>query len=296
MVGNREVIHRPVLLKEVVENLVTDPKGRYLDATVGEGGHSVEISRKLSPGGELLAMDWDPGMIALARERIGSPRVRFLQANFKDLKQTLDREKGKLFTGIIFDLGISSYHYEREERGFSFYSATSLDMRINPQIGISAGQIVNEWPLDQLVDIFRKFGEEKRAVPIARAIVERRKVRPISSGVDLSLLIENCVGRKRAGVHPATKVFMALRIVVNRELDNLTDGLEGILSWVKSGGRVGVISFHSLEDRIVKHIFRAWVKTGEWQWVFRTPLQASAQEIQCNPRSRSAKFRVVERI
>ena len=287
--------HEPVLLKEVIEALVTDPEGTYLDATLGMGGHSEAILERLSGKGRLLAMDWDPEIQALARERLARFGERFIlaTANFRQVETVLTQEAHTPLTGSLFDLGIASYHLEKASRGFSFQKEGPLDMRLSPDNPLTAAAIVNEWPLEHLVHLLKEYGEERFAYRIAKAIVERRTKEPIQSTQELANLIERRTPRS-GRIHPATRTFMALRIAVNRELENLTQGIEGAAAHTAKGGRIAVITFHSLEDRIVKNLFRSFVNSGRWTWSRRL-VPPSAEEIRSNPRSRSAKLRVVER-
>ncbi|MBI5882527.1 MAG: 16S rRNA (cytosine(1402)-N(4))-methyltransferase RsmH [Elusimicrobia bacterium] len=290
--------HIPVLLAEVLEYLVQDPAGLYLDATLGLGGHAEGILAKLSPQGSLLGLDVDPEALHEARLRLTpfAGRLRTVRTNFRSLGQALESERFFPLSGALFDLGVSSLHFDKAERGFSFQLSGPLDMRLSPDSPLTAEAIVNRWPLEQLSMLIKEFGEEPLAGRIARAIVRRRTERPFETTTELAAVIEKSV--PRTGIHPATRTFMALRIAVNAELENLTRGLETVLPYVKAGGRVGVISFHSLEDRIVKNVFSSFVTQGWCRWTGlggRRPFTPSRSEVEANPRSRSAKLRIVEK-
>ncbi|MFA6316675.1 MAG: 16S rRNA (cytosine(1402)-N(4))-methyltransferase RsmH [Elusimicrobiota bacterium] len=290
--------HIPVLLAEVLEYIVSDRSGLYLDATLGLGGHAEGILAKLSAEGRLLGIDMDPEALHEAQLRLTpfAGRFRTVRANFRTLGPILEGEKFFPLSGALFDLGVSSLHFDKAERGFSFQLEGPLDMRLSPDSPLTAEAIVNRWPLEQLAMLIKEFGEEPLAGRIARAIVRRRAERPFETTTELAGVIERSV--PRTGIHPATRTFMALRIAVNAELENLTRGLETVLPYVKAGGRVGVISFHSLEDRIVKNIFSSFVSQGWCRWAGvggRRPFTPSRSEVEANPRSRSAKLRIVEK-
>lgn len=287
--------HVPVMLPEVIEHLVTDPDGLYLDATVGLGGHTLAILESLSPKGRLLGLDWDPAALEMARSRLLSypgEVLRLEEANFRGISSVLERLEFGPLQGALFDLGVSSYHFEEPSRGFSFQQEGPLDMRLSPRSLLKASDIVNEWPEEKLSDMFFECGE-RRARSVARAIVERRTLRPFLTTTDLSRWL---AGRfPSRGLHPATKVFLALRMAVNSEPENLKIGLEQAASHMAPGGRIAVITFHSLEDRPVKQIFKSWAESGSWRKVFKKPLTPSLEEVRSNPRARSAKLRVIEK-
>ncbi|MBI4677884.1 MAG: 16S rRNA (cytosine(1402)-N(4))-methyltransferase RsmH [Elusimicrobia bacterium] len=304
--------HVPVLLGEVLRHLVTDSDGLYLDATLGLGGHAEGILTKLSAQGRLLGLDMDPEAIQEANLRLSVfvGRLRIIRANFRTLGQILDAEKFFPLSAALFDLGVSSLHFDKAERGFSFQLEGPLDMRMSPESPLTAEAIVNRWPVEQLAMLIKEFGEEPQALRIARAIARRRAERPFETTTELASVIEKAaprlalrpLGQGPRGVHPATRTFMALRIAVNAELENLTRGLETVLPYVKAGGRVGVISFHSLEDRIVKNVFSSFVSLGWCRWISvegriarGSPFTPSRSEVVDNPRARSAKLRIVEK-
>jgi len=291
-----EYAHEPVLLQEATRLLVWDPSGLYLDCTVGLGGHSEEILTLISAQGKLLGMDMDPEALELTETRLKrrTGTYRLVHANFRDLGQILEKEKFFPLAGALLDLGVSSLQLDKTSRGFSLQGEGPLDMRMDPSNPLTAARIVNEWPAEQLALLFKEFGEVADAARVARWIVERRAAAPFETTAELRDLIESKVPR-RGGIHPATQVFMALRIAVNREFENLTRGLESLLPYLRQGGRLAVISFHSLEDRMVKNVFQAYVAQGQARLITPSPVRASADEVRRNPRSRSAKLRVMEK-
>ncbi len=292
--------HQPVLLAEVLDLLVTDLGGLYLDATLGLGGHSEAILRAIPPQSRLLGLDWDPESLARASERLRpfGERFRGVNANFRTVGDVLQREKFFPLAGALFDLGVSSLHFDKAERGFSFMHEGPLDMRLSPSNPLTAAQIVNRWPEEQLAMLFKEYGEEPQARRIAKAIVDARAHGPFETTTQLAAVIEKAVPRAGAKTHPATRAFMALRIAVNAELENLTRGLENVLPFLQHGGRLAVITFHSLEDRMVKTLFAGFVEQGACRFVGTRAeaIKPSADEVARNPRARSAKLRVVEKL
>lgn len=291
-----EYTHEPVLLAEVLELLVTDEGGTYLDATLGLGGHAEAVLERLSAQGRLLAVDTDPEALAHATRRLAShgSRLRAVRANFRNLSKVLEPEAKDSFAGALFDLGVSSLQMDKPSRGFAFRHEGPLDMRLDPSSPLTAARIVNEWPAEQLELLLREYGEERDARRIARWIVDARAHEAIETTGQLKRLIEERLPRS-GRIHPATKTFMALRIAVNQELEALTRGLESFLPYLKVGGRLAVISFHSLEDRIVKNLFKSLVEGGLCANITDSPVCAAPAEVAMNPRSRSAKLRVIER-
>jgi 16S rRNA (cytosine1402-N4)-methyltransferase len=287
-VNTEAFLHVPVLSQELIVGLNIRPGGHYLDATVGGGGHSRLILES-APDVVVTAIDRDAQAIAAAKanlEHYGN-RVHFWQGNFADYKPlTLQ------FDGIIADLGVSSAQFDIPERGFSFRHSADLDMRMDQRQSLSAADVINHWNEAQLADAFYKYGEERLSRQIARRIVEQR---PFKTTTQLAEAIAHSVPRKyRYGrIHPATRVFQALRIVVNQEIASLETFLEAAPNWLKPGGRIGMISFHSLEDRIVKHSLR---DSPLVQVLTKKPVIPQEKELQENPRSRSAKLRLAERI
>lgn len=287
--------HIPVLLGEVVEALAVRPGGRYIDCTLGAGGHALAILEHSSPGGQLLGIDADPQAIAVARTRLEAFKDSILLVcdNFVNLKEICLRYQFFPVHGILFDLGLSSIQLEGSGRGFSFQREEPLDMRFSPSQKVTAADIVNTAPEKELAHLIKTFGEEPRSRRIARFIVQER---PIDSTLKLAKVIERAVGGRRGRIHPATRTFQALRIAVNDELENLEKALGQASSLLGLGGRLVVISYHSLEDRIVKNFILKEAKASQLKLVYRKVVIPSRAEIHFNPRSRSAKLRAAERI
>lgn len=306
--------HLPVLPAESYDLLRVRPGGRYIDATFGGGGHTRALLDGSAPDGRVLALDADPAAIAraeaLARESEGRLVVR--HGNFANIVALARAAGFDPVDGVLMDLGLSSFQLDEAARGFSFRAAAPLDMRFDPTTGITAAEIVNTWPEEDLLRLLYEYGEEHRARRIVRAIVAARREAPIKTTVELADLVERAVGGRRGqAIHPATKTFQALRIAVNRELDALQAGLAGALELLAPGGRLVVISFHSLEDRIVKNFFRTEARdcicppqtpvcvcghTARLRILTPKPVQSSEAERAVNPRSRSARLRAAERL
>ena len=281
-------IHVPVLSQELITGLAVRPSGHYLDATVGGGGHS-RLILEAAPDVRLTAVDRDQQAISAAQTHLAaySDRVQFFLSNFADYQPN-----DATFDGILADLGVSSYHLDVPERGFSFRHSADLDMRMDRRQSLTAAEVINCWDETQLADIFFKYGEERLSRRIARRIVEQR---PFHTTTELAEAIASCVPRQyRYGrIHPATRVFQALRIVVNEELTSLETFLNQAPNWLLPGGRIAIISFHSLEDRLVKHGLRA---SPLLHVLNKKPIIPQAEELASNPRSRSAKLRIAVRI
>lgn len=285
--------HTPVLLEEVIRFLVPHPGGSFIDATLGGGGHSRAILDRITPGGRLLAIDQDEGVLAARKEDFGplSSPVLFVHSNFKEVAALAERYGFLECDGILADIGISSMMVDDASRGFSFMREGPLDMRMDRNNPLTAAEVVNTYSEKDIADILYKFGEERRSRPIARSIVRSR---PLRTTTDLTRAIARIAGSPRRGqIHPATRTFQALRIYVNDELNSLEKFLDSSMSVVRSGGRIVVISFHSLEDRIVKQKFRAPSVSG--QVLTKKVVVAGQEEVDANPRSRSAKLRAWER-
>ncbi len=301
--------HTPVLLNEAVEALAIRPFGWYVDCTVGLGGHSQAILEASQPDGRLLGLDADARSLELARQRLAAfgDRAVLVHANFRDLERVARDHGVDTANGIVMDLGLSSWQLADSARGFSFHDVGGLDMRFDPSEGAGAADLVNTLPEDELAALIWRYGEEPKARPIARAIV---RARPIATAGQLAEVIARAVGR-RGRIHPATRTFQALRIAVNRELDNLEAALPQAVRLLAPGGRLAVISFHSLEDRIVKTFFRNESRDcicppeipqcicghrATLRIVTKKPITPSPREVSANPRARSAKLRVAERL
>ena len=280
--------HIPVLGREVIEGLGVRPGGHYLDVTVGGGGHS-RLILEAAADVRVTAVDQDEDALAAAQKNLAeySDRIQFIHSNFADYEFTLNT-----FDGILADLGVSSYHLDQPERGFSFRQAANLDMRMDRGRSLTAADVINNWNEADLADIFFKYGEERLSRRIARRIVERR---PLQTTVELAEAIASSVPPKyRYGrIHPATRVFQALRIVVNDELKSLETFLDKAPNALVPGGRIAIISFHSLEDRPVKHGLR---NLPLLKVLTKKPIIAQEEEISNNPRSRSAKLRIAQRV
>jgi len=295
-------VHRPVLLREVLELLDVRPDGIYLDATVGSGGHAYEIVRRLA-GGLLVGLDWDRQALEHARRRLEplksrvKVKMKLVQANFRDLEGVLDRLGISLVDGILFDLGLSSMLVNSPERGFSFMRDGPLDMRMDRENNpLTAAEIVNTYSRDELVRILREYGEERWAGRIAEAILSARARAPLERTLQLAELVCEAIpapARRRMKIHPATRTFQALRIAVNDELENLREGLAAGFRRLSPGGMMVVISYHSLEDRIVKRFLWAKADRGEAE-LFKL-VRPTPGEVRENPRSRSAKLRAARK-
>jgi len=291
--------HVPVLLKEAIDFLAVRRGGTYIDATVGLGGHSYEIAKRLGAPGHLIGVDKDPAALEIAREKLVEerqpdwPTVTLMHRSFAELAND---QRPATTDGILADLGVSSLQFGDPARGFSFQAEGPLDMRMNPQAGLTAEQVVNQFDERELADLIYEFGEERRSRRIARAIVRSR---PISTTAQLAAVISAAarpMNQAERRIHPATRTFQALRIFVNHELDDLRVLLSAAPQLLKPGGRLVVISFHSLEDRIVKDALREGAKLGQYTVLTKKPVMAAEEEVDRNPRSRSAKLRAAEKI
>jgi 16S rRNA (cytosine1402-N4)-methyltransferase len=320
--GAPEIGHVPVLLKEAIDFLAVQRGGTYLDATVGLGGHSYEIAKRLGAPGHLIGFDKDPAALAVAQknlapvvgrqslvvcefgserpttdnQRLDWPLITLLQGSFADLAND---QRPATIDGILADLGVSSLQLEDAARGFSFQAEGPLDMRMNPLAGETAEQVVNHIDERKLADVIYEFGEERRSRRIARAIVRSRPIQTTKQLVDVISAAARPMklGQHRHHrIHPATRTFQALRIFVNHELDDLKALLEAAPRVLKPGGRLVVISFHSLEDRIVKDALRDGAKQGWYRPLTKKPVTATEEEMDRNPRSRSAKMRAAEKM
>ncbi len=302
--------HRPVLLDETIAALSILPNGIYVDGTAGGGGHSFAIASRLK-GGRLLALDQDPEAVEQASHRLEGLPATVIHRNFRFMGDVLNEQDIEAVDGILLDIGVSSHQLDAGYRGFSYHTEAPLDMRMSRE-GVSAADLLATLSEKQLSDIFFHFGEEKFSRSIAKAVVQRRGDNPITTTAEFADLICEAVpaAARRKG-HPARKVFQALRIAVNDELTCLSEALDVAFDRLKVGGRLAVITFHSLEDRIVKQRFSAWCegcvcpkdfpvcvcgRTPAGRLVLRKPIEASKQELAENPRSRSAKLRCIEKL
>lgn len=285
--------HTPVLFWQALELLAIRPDGIYVDATFGAGGHSRGILSRLRSG-HLIAFDADPEAASRARQ-IASSNFTFVPANFRELSGALDELNLNTVDGVLYDLGVSSMQFDDAGRGFSFRESAPLDMRMNPRRGQSAYQVLNSASEAELADIFFHYGQERAARRIARAIVQRRTAGTLpATTLEFGRMISGMLHRpgERERIHPATRVFQALRIAVNDELDALRESLDAAAGRLRNAGRIVAISFHSLEDRIVKHSFR---DDERLEVITRKPVVPGEEEVQSNPRARSAKLRAAQR-
>ena len=302
--------HIPVLVKEAVEGLQAKPGGCFIDCTVGMGGHAAAILERISPQGKLLGIDADPEAIRVAGAKLGDYKEAVILANdsFANLNAICKNYDFYPVDGILFDLGISSMQLDTAQRGFSFQRDAPLDMRFNPQQELTAHDIINSFSEPELARIIKEYGEEHHSRLIARHIVQGR---PITSTLQLAQLVEQVLGRHRTKIHPATRTFMAVRIAVNRELESLRVALEQTINLLHYQGRLVVISYHSLEDRIVKEFMRREASScvcppgtivcrcghvPTLKLISRKVIKPTPLEIESNPRSRSAKLRIAERL
>lgn len=309
------ITHQPVMVDEVIEYLITDSRGIYVDATTGLGGHSIEICKKIMPEGRLICLDVDWSSLEIAKKKITpfEEIVTIVKESYTNLEAVLRRLYIDKVNGILLDLGMSSQQLESSKRGFSFLKNEPLDMRMDVERDVNAGKLVNELSKERLEKIIRNFGQEKWAKRIALNITEERQKGPITSSGQLASLIKSAIPAKYhpSKIHPATKTFQALRIAVNRELENIENVLETIPQLLTKGGRLIVISYHSLEDRIVKQRLKLWEKGVSYprklpvlyekkaysmQVLIKKGLRPAQKEVEKNPRSRSAIMRIAERI
>ena len=310
--------HIPVLCDKVVDFLKPKPDGVYIDGTVGLGGHSAAILKTSAPDGRVIGIDLDVEALTVAKSRLHAfgERCALINGNFAEMDVLLERHSVHAVDGILLDLGVSSLQLDTPHRGFSFNHTGPLDMRMDLEQGLdsreqttlTAMQVVNNSPMNVLVDIFKRYGEERFAKRIAGRVVQARQQEPITTTTQFAEIVKQAVPQKTSKIHPATRVFQALRIHVNAELENLGTGLEVAISLLKPGGCLCVITFHSLEDRIVKRYFQMCAKTcvcppktpicicehsRSVEIITKRPVLPDVAEIQYNPRSRSAKLRVV---
>lgn len=306
-----EFQHQPVLLDEVLEALAVRSDGIYLDGTFGRGGHSQQILECLSQQGRLIALDKDPEAVAAGMKQLGpDPRFFIAQGNYAEMECFVrDRGLAQDLHGVLLDLGVSSPQLDNPERGFSFMGDGPLDMRMNPIQGVTAAEWLAEAPERELARVFWEFGEERHARRIARSIVMARQHGRLETTGQLAHLIEHTIGRREHNKHPATRCFQAIRIHINNELADLATGLKAAVNVLRPGGRLVVISFHSLEDRLVKRTMREAARPGQVRRNLPQPpdqhcslrligkaVKPSAAELSANPRARSAVMRIAEKM
>lgn len=305
-----EFAHIPVLLEQCLDGLDIKPDGIYFDGTCGGAGHSREIAKRLTTG-RLIGIDRDSDAVAVASERLSGLPAQVVRGNYSEIKQIADDLGICGADGILLDLGVSSYQLDNAERGFSYHNDAPLDMRMSKE-GTSARDIVNEYSKEQLTKILYEYGEEKFAPRIAETIIKRRSEKPVETTTELADIVRDSIPAKfRRDKNPCKKTFQAIRIAVNCEFDHLDRALDEGFELLKPGGRFCIITFHSLEDRIVKQRFAGWCKgctcppdfpvcvcgnKPKGKLVCRKPLEASEEELEANPRSRSAKLRIIEKL
>lgn len=291
------MIHKAVLTKEFLEYLNPKPNENFIDCTVGEGGHSIEILKKNGPNGKVLGIDLDPSQVESARLNLADFKERIILINdsYSNLEEIVKEENFRPINGVLLDLGMSSRQLEKSGRGFSFQKDEVLDMRYDLQNPLTAEKVINEYSKDEIEKILINYGEEKFAGKIAEKITERRKIKRIKSTFELRDILEWTIPTKfrNRRIHCATKTFQALRIAVNNELDNLIKVLPKALNVLSYGGRLAIISFHSLEDRIVKNFLKEKEKEKTVKILTKKPIIADRFEILKNPRARSAKLRAL---
>ena len=310
-----EFVHEPVMLAECIEALAIKPDGIYLDGTVGGAGHSLRIAERLAEGGRLIAFDKDGDALEAAGKRLAGyiDKVTFVRDDFANAERHLDALGVERLDGVLLDLGVSSYQIDNAERGFSYIKDAPLDMRMDRGQDLDAYKVVNGYPRERLESIFRDYGEERLARRIAAKIEERRAEAPVATTLELAELVAGCYppGTRYKYGNSAKRVFQAIRIEVNGELDRLSESVTALARRLRRGGRMAVITFHSLEDRIVKNAFRELSlsctcppdfpvcvcgKVKEVELVNAKPITASPEELKANPRAESAKLRIVKRI
>lgn len=292
--STRRTVHLPVLLKEVVDWLAPQPGMTFVDGTLGGGGHSRALAEAVGPAGRLIALDRDPAALETAEEELAGLPVTLVHSNFSDLPEVLSQLGVAAIDGALLDLGLSSDQLVDERRGFSFSTAGPLDLRFDPTSGEPAARLVNRLTAEHLADLIYHYGEERYSRRIAAAIIERRREHPIETSAELADIIRRVVPSSRDSrrIDPATRTFQALRIAVNKELESLETALRRIPDCLQPGGRLAIISFHSLEDRRVKEAFRS---DPRLEVLTRKPVVPGEPELSLNPRSRSAKLRIASR-
>jgi len=302
--------HQPVLYHEIIHAIQPQRGGLYIDGTLGAGGHAWGILQASSPDGRLLGLDLDPQALSLAQQKLAEfgDRAVLVRASYRSMVEQAQALGWTAVQGILLDLGVSSMQVDTPERGFSFLADGPLDMRFDPMAPLSAADLVNDLSEGELADLIYRYGEERRSRQVARAIL---RARPLHTTAELARVVAGATSSGRSGIHPATRTFQALRIAVNGELEALEETLPEALRLLAPGGRLAVISFHSLEDRLVKQFLRREATDclcpprqpvctcghkASLRELTRQPMQASAEEVQANPRARSAKLRLAERL
>jgi len=291
-------MHKPVLIKETLEYLNPQSEENFIDCTIGFGGHASEILERIKPNGKVLGIDFEKSSLEKIKESFSEDRLILANGNFADLEEIVKKNNFDNINGILIDLGLSSWHFDESNRGFSFKGEETLDMRLDSNSELTAEEIINEWSEQELIRIFKEYGEERYSKSIASSICRNRKIKKITKTDQLRDIIKQSIPRKYeySRIHFATRIFQAIRIAVNDELNSLIKVLPQALSLLESKGRLAVISFHSLEDRIVKNFFRDEFKKGTLEILTKKPIIPNEEEITLNSRSRSAKLRVIKKI
>lgn len=289
-------VHIPIMAPQIADLLLTQPGGVYVDGTLGLGGHTKYFLSRLGPQARILGFDKDAEALRMAVERVNDPRLTVFHESYTQAPQELQKLGLSGADGALFDLGLSSYQLDNPVRGFSIVHDGPLDMRFDRQNPLSAEVIVNTWPMAELERILKDFGEERQATPIALAIMQARRQGKIATTGQLAKIVEGVYGGRRGKTHPATQTFQALRIACNGELDSVQQALNSLEQIVRPGGRAAVLTFHSLEDRLVKNRFKELAKSGAWKLVNKHALAPEYEEVRQNRRARSAKLRVIERM
>jgi len=290
--------HRPVMKKEVLEFLNLKPGDVVVDCTVGTAGHSIDILNHIMPGGRLVGIDQDKEILDIARENLRDYKENYelIYGNFRNLDKILNDLKIDKVDAILYDLGVSSYQLDKAERGFSFLKEGPLDMRMDRGLRITAFDLVNNLSKEEISRILFEYGQERYAHRIASSIVKRRRSKPISSTSQLANIVKSAIPFRRGKINPATRTFLAFRIAVNRELEALEVSLMKAVSFLRDKSRICVISFHSLEDRIVKNKFKEFAHKNLLKILTKKPITPKREEIRENPRARSAKLRVAVKV
>lgn len=292
-----DFIHQPVLLNKIIEILQPQTNDNFIDATFGEGNVSFVLTELIKPNGKILAFEWDPELYYQGLEKIKKlkmeKRIKLVNSNFKNIKKVVKQEGFSKIKGIVFDLGISKWHYQKSGRGFSFNKDEPLDMRINPRLRLTAFEIVNYYSYKDLVTIFKDYGQEKSAEKVARAIVERRKSKKIETSKELAEIVAK-VKKVRKKINPATQIFMALRSFINQELENIYQGVKNAYDVIEPGAKIIILTFQGLEDKVVKDVFKLLKKQGATV-ITKNVIRPSQDEIFKNLAARSSKLRALQK-
>ena len=288
--------HIPIMAAQIADYLLTNFEGTYIDGTLGLGGHTKYFLSHLGARARVLGFDKDEEALKMAQERVNDPRLSAFHKSYTEAPAVLKELGLEGADGALFDLGLSSYQLDNPARGFSILRDGPLDMRFDKQNPLSAAVIVNTWPMAELERVLTQYGEERNATKIALAIMHARKEAPIETTQRLKEVVETVYGPKRGKTHPATQTFQALRIACNRELESVEQALNSLADTIKPGGRAAILTFHSLEDRLVKTHFKALAQSGEWKLITKHALSPDYAEVRQNRRARSAKLRVIERV